>query len=223
MKYFRWALVLPIAIAAAYIAFLATYNVIGYFYDDALPARRQPIVATLLDFLPRQVLGMGFVYFGALTAPDYRVQTAQVLAALTIVNAIFLAYQLPTETASFKYLLFLASPMGALFVASNIRRNRNIWMDNPRFWKVIRSHPDYARELFLNGTEWRVFYEEPHDGYKSAVPNDEWMGPFRVYLRDRQTGYGRWAHVFGRRSEMGGSGYKFMKMMRDRGLTQLHY
>ena len=87
---------------------------------------------------------------------------------------------------------------------------------NSSFWRLVRSHPDYARQWFENDPCWKVFYQEPPGGYRSAAPRAEWAGPFRVILLDRATRTSADAVVFGRAKDYELSQEKFIRMLSDR-------
>lgn len=48
------------------------------------------------------------------------------------------------------------------------------------FWKWVARNPDEALDFFQNKDCWVIFYKEPIEGYKSALPVGNWDGPFRI-------------------------------------------
>ena len=50
------------------------------------------------------------------------------------------------------------------------------------FWKVAARYPDAAYEHFLSASCWKVFKDDLPENYRSVVPKQDWVGPFKLYV-----------------------------------------
>jgi hypothetical protein len=50
------------------------------------------------------------------------------------------------------------------------------------FWKLVAKYPDSAYDHFCSNPCWVVFESEMPEHYRALVPNDEWDGPFRLWV-----------------------------------------
>ena len=64
---------------------------------------------------------------------------------------------------------------------------------NLNFWKVVNRHPEKAYAFFQSNNSFVVFNGEPSGGYRANLPEDEWDGPFRLYVPSQ----GRFVIIYG--------------------------
>lgn len=53
---------------------------------------------------------------------------------------------------------------------------------NLSFWKVANSNPDEAYLFFEASAHFTVFIDKPSGGYRNALSDGDWDGPFKMYV-----------------------------------------
>lgn len=76
------------------------------------------------------------------------------------------------------------------------------------FWKVAARNPDAAYDHFRSASCWKVFEGELPEGYRSSVPNSDWVGPFKLWVPKLG---GRPIVVFGKHPEFEQSQNEFLR------------
>ncbi len=53
---------------------------------------------------------------------------------------------------------------------------------NRKFWKIANSNPEDAYRFFDSSHYFTVFIDKPSGGYRNALPDGDWDGPFKMYV-----------------------------------------